>query len=265
MVTYAELKTKPKEFLAATGLRVAEFEQLLPGFKEKLAGLYPDHQTKNGQPRQRARGAGRKEKLPSAEDKLLFILVYVKTYPLQTMLGLQFGLSQPRTNYWIQALLPLLQAVLTERGMRPERDPSAVANHPLVKEGEPDLLLDGSERRRQRPRQAEAQQAAYSGKKKAHTDKNLLWVHRSSQRVLYLSPTVPGKTHDKRLADEQAIAYPSHAALHQDTGFQGYQPPGVLTFQPKKTERQGLDRLRPMAQQAPGRLSRSGRKRHCRG
>jgi hypothetical protein len=54
MLTYGELKTKPKEFLAATRLRVVEFEQLLLGFKEKLAGSYLGHQTKNGQPRQRA-------------------------------------------------------------------------------------------------------------------------------------------------------------------------------------------------------------------
>lgn len=237
MLTYAELKNKPKAFLAATGLTVAEFEQTLSRFNEKLAGLSATDQTKQGKPRQRGTGAGRKEKLPRAEDKLLFILVYVKTYPLQTMLGLQFGLSQPRTNYWIQTLLPLLQAVLTEMGMRPERDPNAVADHPLLKDGEAEVLLDGSERRRQRPRQAEAQQQAYSGKKKAHTDKNLLLVHRSSQRVLYLSPTVPGKTHDKKLADQQAIAYPAQATLHKDTGFQGYEPPGVLTFQPKKSRK----------------------------
>lgn len=38
-------------------------------------------------------GAGLKEELPIVEDKLLFILVYQKTYPLQTMHDLQFGLS----------------------------------------------------------------------------------------------------------------------------------------------------------------------------
>jgi hypothetical protein len=237
MLTYAELKNKPKAFLAATGLLVAEFEELLPRFSAKVSGLYPSEQTKKGQLRQRGKGAGRKEKLARAEDKLLFILVYQKTYPLQTMLGLQFGLSQSRTNYWIHALLPLLQAGLAEMGMRPEREATAVAAHPLLRVGEPDLLIDGSERRRQRPSQAEAQKSAYSGKKKAHTDKNLLLVHRQTQRVLYLSPTEPGKKHDKKLADEQGIVYPLHALLCQDTGFQGYHPAGVLTFQPKKNRK----------------------------
>jgi hypothetical protein len=31
-------------------------------------------------------------------DRLLFILVYQKTQALQTMHGLQFGLSQPQAN-----------------------------------------------------------------------------------------------------------------------------------------------------------------------
>lgn len=52
----------------------------------------------------------------------MFILVYQKIYPLQTMLGLHFGLSQPRANHWIHYLLPILQEVLAEMGMTPERD-----------------------------------------------------------------------------------------------------------------------------------------------
>ena len=52
--------------------------------------------------------------LDQAEDRLLFILIYLKTNPLQTMHGLQFGLSQPQTNYWIHHLLPVVQAALQE-------------------------------------------------------------------------------------------------------------------------------------------------------
>jgi DDE superfamily endonuclease len=55
-----------------------------------------------------------------------------------------------------------------------------------------------------------------------------------SQKVVYLSVTEVGKKHDKKLADEAAIVYPAHSTLGKDTGFQGYQPPAVLTWQPKK-------------------------------
>jgi len=236
MITYARLKEKPKAFLAATGLHVNEFEQLLPRFQEKLVGQRPpDNQTTQGKPRQRRGGAGPKERLRTVEDKLLFILVYQKTYPLQTMLGLHFGLSQPRANYWIHALLPSLREVLAEMGLTPERDPQAVAENALVNEAAPDLLIDGTERRRQRPKDPQQQAEHYSGKKKAHTDKNLLLVNGHTRKVVYLGPTASGSQHDKKMADEESIVYPPVATLGKDTGFQGYEPAGVLTFQPKKS------------------------------
>ncbi|MEP7285709.1 MAG: transposase family protein [Chloroflexota bacterium] len=70
--------------------------------------------------------------------------------------------------------------------------------------------------------------------KKAHTDKNLVLVNIHTQKVAYLGPTQPGKIHDKKQADTATIVYPSQATLGKDTGFQGYEPPGVITWQPKK-------------------------------
>jgi len=134
-------------------------------------------------------------------------------------------------------LLPILQQALAEMGMAPERDAKAVASNPLVREVEPDLLIDGTERRRQRPKDAKKQAEHYSGKKKAHVDKNILLANAHSRKVVYLSPTEIGKKHDKKIADENAIAYPAGATLGQDTGFQGYDPKGILTFQPKKSQK----------------------------
>lgn len=57
--------------------------------------------------------------------------------------------------------------------------------------------------------------------------------------IEYLSPTVEGKKHDKKLADEMAIKYPEGTVLQQDTGFQGYAPEGVKIKQPKKKPRGG--------------------------
>lgn len=234
MLTHAQLKEKPKEFLSATGLSHYEFEHLLPTFMGNLGLGHLPEQTKSGKVRQRCAGAGPKERLESAKEKLFFILVYEKTYPLQTMLGLQFNLSQSRVNYWIHFLLPILQKTLALMGKTPERDPQAVVNNRLVNENAADLLIDGTERRRQRPKDAKKQEEHYSGKKKAHTDKNILLTNVQSRKVLYLSPTENGKKHDKKIADENNIAYPAGATLGKDTGFQGYEPKGVITFQPKK-------------------------------
>jgi hypothetical protein len=235
MITYAELKEKPKEFLAATGLKPDEFERLLPAFAAQYESQYPADKTMKGQPRQRQRGGGVKGILAKIEDKLLFILIYEKTYPLQTMHGLQFGLSQPQVNEWVHRLMPLLRQALAELGMTPVRDPQAVAIDPLVTEGGADLVIDGTERRRQRPKDAQQQRETYSGKKKSHTDKNILLANIQTTKVLYLSPTEVGKTHDKKMVDQQPIAYPSGATLTKDTGFQGYEPEGVVTYQPKKS------------------------------
>jgi hypothetical protein len=229
------LKDRPREFLAATGLTHEEFAQLLPAFTAAYAALYPPDKTRAGKPRQRRVGGGAKGTLPQMTDKLLFILVYQKTQALQTMHALHFGLSQPQAHYWIHHLLPVLQRALAALGLAPEREASRVADSPLALEGAPELAIDGTERRRQRPQDPARQKAHYSGKKKANTDKNILLVNEGTGKVVYLGPTVPGKTHDKRAADEASIAYPVNVTLAKDTGFQGYEPQGVLTQQPKKS------------------------------
>jgi len=164
-LTYEELKSKPRELLTATGLKQAEFETLLIAFAEAYQERYPAHQTVTGQARQRQPGGGNKGKLRQLEDKLLFILVYQQTYPLQTLLGLPFGLSQGRVNEWLHRLMPILQAALTGLGMTPPRDGQAVQGSELALEGGADLGIDGTERRRQRPQNATAQKAHYSGKR----------------------------------------------------------------------------------------------------
>lgn len=235
MLSYDKLKDRERDFLAATGLTLEEFQKLLPAFQAAYEKRYPSELTRAGKPRQRRGGGGAKGAVPSFADKLLFSLVYQKTNPLQTMHGLQFEVSQPQANYWIHHLLPVLQQALTGMGMQPERDASRVATSPLAKEGAPALAIDGTERRRQRPTDQPRQTEHYSGKKKAHTDKNILLVNEQTGKVVYLSPTVAGKTHDKKAADEAQITYPLNATLDKDTGFQGYEPEGVLTRQPKKS------------------------------
>lgn len=234
MLNDNKLKDRPRGFLAATGLTLQEFTQLLPAFQVAYEKRHPRDLTAEGKPRQRRAGGGTQGVLRSDEDKLLFILVYEKTNPLQTMHGLQFDLSQPQTNYWIHRLLPVLQHALGDSGHAPERDASRVAASPLAREGAPALAIDGTERRRQRPQDDGVQKEHYSGKKKTHTDKNILLVNETTDKVIYLGQTVAGKTHDKKAADEARIAYPANATLDKDTGFQGYEPEGVLTRQPKK-------------------------------
>src|SRR5215467_12195862 len=84
MLIYNELKNRPREFLAATGLKLDEFEKLLPAFQTAYEQKYPPHLTQEGQTRQRQIGGGATGALPKIEDKLFFILVYQKTNPMPT-------------------------------------------------------------------------------------------------------------------------------------------------------------------------------------
>ena len=144
MVTYERLQTHCREFLALTGLTLSEFQLLLTVFPQAYQRLYPTNQTSEGQPRQRSAGGGCKGLLHRPEDKLLFILVYLKTYPLQVVMCELFGLSQPQVNYWIHRLLPVLQEALDDLGVCPERHASHFAQSQAPSEAEPRLIIDGT-------------------------------------------------------------------------------------------------------------------------
>ncbi len=234
MLDYETLQTKPKELLALTGLARREFEELLPVFARALHKAEERSHPKPRQ-RQRAPGGGRKPNLQTVEDKLLFALVYTKTYPLQVVQGQLFGMSQSSANEWIHVLLPVLATALDDLGVMPERDGAQVAQHEQRHAEAPDLIVDGVERRRQRPKNREKQALHYSGKKKHHADKNLILVNTRSKRVSFLSPTLPGVVHDKALADWVNIQYPAATTLRSDLGFYGYRPLVREHMQPKKS------------------------------
>jgi len=235
MLTYDELKTKPRKFLSFTSLTPEEFDDLLPAFERAYLKKYPPSKTMAGKDRKRKAGAGRRGSLARMEQKLLFALVYQKDYPLQAILGELFGMGQSQANEWIHRLLPILKQALDGLGVMPERDPNKFRNREKNRKDATDSILDGTERRRQRPKQAEKQALHYSGKKKMHSDKNLVIATAKKKRVSYLSQTYPGKVHDKKVADTENISYPRHIALHKDTGFQGYEPKVRKLYQPKKS------------------------------
>jgi DDE superfamily endonuclease/Helix-turn-helix of DDE superfamily endonuclease len=235
MLTYTKLKRNRRKCVAFTGLTPKEFSVLLPAFVRAYEERYPADKTMTGKPRKRKAGGGRKGGLQEAEQKVLFILVHQKTYPLQTLLGEVFELSQPRVNEWVHRLLPVLKVALDELGVLPERDPQHFAQSELQHGEPPDLIIDGTERRRQRPKNPAKQAAYYSGKKKTHCDKNVVIVQAKTKRVGFLSQTYAGKTHDKKIVDTEPIVYPSGTTLYKDTGFQGYEPEVEQTCQPKKS------------------------------
>jgi len=235
MLTYEEVKKNKKQFLALTGLTIEEFEKLLPAFIRAYERKNPANKTLKGKERKRKAGAGRSSELDSNEQKLLFTLVYQKSYPLQELMAVLFDISQGQVNNWLHRLLPVLRDALDDLGLLPERDGAKFARHERGKGKKAPLIIDGVDRKRQRPKKADKQKLHYSGKKKTHSDKNVVIVNAKTKRVGFLSTTYAGKVNDKKIADEEKISYPRQTTLYKDTGFQGYEPKKVTTQQPKKS------------------------------
>lgn len=231
ILTYDGVKDKENTFRAMTSLDREEFEELCIFFAE----AWGEQAEKEG--RDPSKG-GRKPKLESMEDRLFFILFYLKTYPLQEVIGHLFGLSQGQANIWIHKLSLVLKEALKRKGCMPTRLPEEMLAR-LEEEASQDLGIDGTERRINRPQEEECQQQHYSGKKKAHTVKNNLVAGLDDRQIKHLSKTHEGKKHDKKICDEEGTSLPEGSDLYRDSGFQGHKLAGVEIHEPKKKPRGG--------------------------
>jgi hypothetical protein len=165
--------------------------------------------------------------------------VYVKTYPLQVGLGAMFGRSQSRVNRGLQRLLPMVKDAVEELGVLPSRAREQFAEQERGHQERAELSIDGTDRRRQRPKDKAKQTLPYRGKHKTPRDKNLVVVNAKTQRVGSLSHTYAGKVHDKKIVATAPIGDPPDTGLSKDTGFQGYEPKVHQTQQPKKSPARG--------------------------
>jgi len=103
--------------------------------------------------------------LPSVEEKLFFILAYLKNHGIQEMTAASFDFSQSQASKWQKVLCPLLEQALDDLNMLPQRDGKKVAAT-LEKLGVTRCFQDVSERFIERPADQDTQQEFYSGKKK---------------------------------------------------------------------------------------------------
>lgn len=231
------MKRNHRVFLAFTGLKPSEFEILLPAFEDAWNDFVAREHVER-ENRKRKYGGGRKPKLSRCEDKLLFILIYFKLYPLQAVVGYLFGMSQSQACEWVRKLSGVLKAALGFLDHLPERNPENLETV-LAADGSDEIAVDGTERRVQRPKNPEKQKKCYSGKKKTHTVKNNVIVTTEGRKVKYLGKTCEGKKHDKKICDEERPTFPEGIVLYKDTGFQGYEPERAVCRQPKKKPRGG--------------------------
>lgn len=238
MLSYAQIQNKPRIFRCLTGLTLQAFLQLLPAFSRAYERALDQQDTRRARPRHRRRGGGRKSVLATMEDKLVFILVYFRLYPIQEVQGLLFGLGQPQANEWIHRLTPILNVALGDEQQLPARKAADLEQILICCPGL-EFIIDGVERPIQRPQDPQRQKDYYSGKKKRHTVKNIVINDKRTKKVKGLGRTQVGKKHDKAAADDEAYRFPRGSKVWKDTGFQGYEPEQTTTYQPKKKPRGG--------------------------
>ena len=158
---YDKIKKRPVQFLGITGLEVEDFDFLLPHFKIEWDN-YNDFFTLEGKPRQRKSYSRTDSILSKVSDKLFFLLIYLKTNPLQEQHAASFQMTQPQANVLIHLLSYILRKTLKQLGELPERNEYRIKN---VIESCENVLLDGVERPIQRPQASDVQKSSYSGKK----------------------------------------------------------------------------------------------------
>jgi Helix-turn-helix of DDE superfamily endonuclease len=141
---FTDLQTRPTAVLDLTSLSGEEFQPLVLPFETAFQAHMAQWRL-DGQPRTARRYTTYQNcPLPTPEDRLLCILVYLKTYPLQVVQGRLFGMGQSTAHQWIHLLLVVLRATLRTRGEAPTRSVTELAKRLGVAEAAATALVEPS-------------------------------------------------------------------------------------------------------------------------
>src|SRR6058998_420018 len=135
-IRFADMQSRPTEFLDVTSLTLDEFQPLIPPFEAAfhahMAAWRLDEKPRTA----RRFRVYQNCPLPTPEDRLFFLLTSLKTYSLQVVQGRLFGMGQSKANQWIHVLLPALLVALRTLGDAPARSLTALAQRLGVTEAD---------------------------------------------------------------------------------------------------------------------------------
>jgi hypothetical protein len=121
MLRYRDLSTSTTDVLDLTSVTIDAFTALVPPFEAAFLDDMADW-TLDGRQRQARRYTTDKHcPRPTPEDRLLFILVYLKQNPTPLLHGCLFGMRQAKATPWIHVLLPVWRNTLRTIGEAPSR------------------------------------------------------------------------------------------------------------------------------------------------
>jgi hypothetical protein len=195
ILRYHHLSRFPAVFPKMTGLRLAEFADLL---SDVLPRYTATEAARLHRPmRKRAPGGGRHATL-APRDQILLAIVWLRQYPTNELLGYLFGVSDSTVSRLIDRVVPALEAAGRDTMRMPDPGRKRRRNLDALLVETPDLavVIDTFEQRVQRPRDRQVANGHYSGKKKYHTLKSQVAVHEETGAMCDVADSVPGPVAD---------------------------------------------------------------------
>jgi hypothetical protein len=232
---YKYLSQQPPVFLKMTGLRVAEFDELvvevLPRFSQA------EEARLSRAARQRAIGGGRESEL-DGRNQVLLTVVWLRQYPTHEVLAYLLGVSDSTVSRIIQRILPLLEQAGRDTMRMPDPGRKRRRSLPELLADTPELavIVDSFEQRVQRPKQAAERDSWYSHKKRSHTAKAQIAVDEQNGRIVDMSASVKGRTHDLSLLKQSDLLQrlPDGIGCMGDSAYQGIRELHPLGVSPRK-------------------------------
>src|SRR5262245_9182340 len=127
MPKFDSMLQNERRLRALTGLDRATFIGFLPQFAQTMEE-YLQHTTLDGYQRDGDRAITyTNSPLPTPEDRLLFILTYLKQNAIQELHGQLFGMSQSNVSKWVRLLLEILNRALASQQLLPARTAAELA------------------------------------------------------------------------------------------------------------------------------------------
>lgn len=191
----------PCQFRALTSLIQEQYNLILPIFSELITKKMSRYNLKGKLREFKVHRERKDSSLYGATSKLDFLLMYMKENPNQSYHASHFEMSQSKVSEWVSFMLPVLEESLITMGFMPQTGDGFLIEKTETTEF---VVIDVVERNVPRKTDYEAQKEEYSGKKKMHTMKNLA-VADQDKRILYITESYEGKTHDKSILDDISL------------------------------------------------------------
>ena len=253
-----KILSEKRSCVANIGIRSNHFSEILSNF-ERILLRFDNRRRKKGK-------GGRKSKLKTPEEKLFFVLYYLKTYPTFDVLAANFDMHRSNACRGVHYYSRILFWTLKKMNLLPQRK---IGNKEEFLKLFPSIkiaITDGTERRKRRPKNPEKQRLFYSGKKKCHTVKNIC-ISDNKKKIIFSSKTYPGKEHDKTLFLNEKLydCLPDDIRKLFDLAFQGLEkdcpdiknikmpnkkPKGKELTDAKKKENKRISRKRVIVENA---------------